>query len=168
MTYVSPEQIIFLGNETSFEHTISQLQPNCDKILCVQDGYKLLVFNSGKDLPANIRLQLKKFNKVAKTYEYHYRCNDSDSAYALFHPAVFEWIEQGRKDNFHIQLSKPSIIEQVSKVSSIETSDYEVLPANEDNIIDSDDELTGKRFDVSMSGAPVEELLYFPSSSGAK
>lgn len=163
MTYVIPDQFLFLGHETSLEHIISQLQPNTDKILCVQDGYKLLVLNSGKDLPTNLKLQLKKYNIEAKTYEYHYRCRDNDSAYVIFHPFLHEWIETGRVGNYHIQLSKPTIIERSAPAVSLPI--FDTIPLLDEEMIDSDDDLRGKEFSFpSTSQAKVEENLYFSQS----
>jgi hypothetical protein len=165
MAYVSPDQVLFLGHNTSFEHIMSQLQPNTDKIFCVQDGYKLLVLNAGKDLPPNLKLQLQKYNMEAKTYEYHYRCQDSDSAYVIFHPSLFEWIESGRIGNFHIQLSQPSLNEQSLSLSIQDLPVFESLPLVDEDVVDSDEDMSGRKFSIaSSSGAKVEENLYFSKS----
>ncbi len=162
MAYVLPDQVLYLGHNTRYEHIISQLQPNTDKILCVEDGWNLLILNSGKDLPANLRLEIQKYNVEAKTYEYHYRCLDNDSAYVIFHPSLFEWLQAGRVGNFHIQLSRPSLNELSASCSIPDPASFESLPLVDDEIVDSEDELSGKKIFIGgTEGARVEENLYF-------
>lgn len=165
MAYVLPDQVIFLGHNTRYEHLISQLQPNTDKILCVQDGWTLLILNSGKDLPTNLQLELAKYNVEAKTYEYHYRCLDSDSVYAIFHPGLHEWLQTARIGNYRIQLSRPSLNDLSASSSINETTSFEILPLIDEEVVDSDDELSGKKITMGLSeGAKVEENLYFSQS----
>lgn len=68
-----------LYHQGTFESIISQLQPLTQNVLiCVQDGYKLLIFHPGDELPLDLSF-VGNHNDM-----YYFRANKTQSLYTFF------------------------------------------------------------------------------------
>ena len=113
----------FSGN--NFEFLVSYLQEqNKGKILCVQDGWKYLVYDELDSIPPGLIVERVKKNKTLKTKEYHYR-DPSDHLYVFFLYDVHVFIQNGRQKNFeHWGLEIPTSSAQDTTAIFLSGSGY--------------------------------------------
>lgn len=183
MTHVLVDRHIHLVDGSSFEFLVSQLQLSSCKILAVQDGTTLRVFDSSNRIPPYLKLELVKKNELTRTEEFHYRNTSTDELWVFFHQDLHLWIQEGRHDTFRLEVSRggvrspsqtfergpspPQSVEGPStsqpprpKPSQVQIS---APPVQQPFDIDSDpgEDLSGLSFQTtdSENQSPIEELI---------
>ena len=95
-----------LEHKCRFEFIASQFES--EKIVCVRDGYLLLLYDAIDSIPPNIALEYKITNK-AKKQEFHWRSNVNQSTYVFFDPIVNEALKKREEDEI---LATPIIVKK--------------------------------------------------------
>lgn len=86
---------VFIKNGCTFEFVVSQIASKSDsKILCVKDGYELLMFKSLSELPQGLSRECRRDNKDITTTEYHWRSDALQSTYVFFSRDVDNYLKQ--------------------------------------------------------------------------
>jgi hypothetical protein len=170
--FVLPDQHVFLGQKSRLETLISQFQANTDKILCVKDGWKLLIYDSSRDFPTDLNYKNFKYNKHPNTYEYHYRSSSSDSTYVFFHPDLNTWLQsENRSGVFRLNMVPSSLnIRTVDGKDGDVKLDDEGPESSSDDGDDTDEDkdpssLVGTSFQLpNLTGAVLDQTFYLPRS----
>lgn len=82
-----------LNTNSSFEFIVSQMQRQTDKILCVIDGCRLVLYEKTNELPTTLIFEHKKINRKSDSSEYFYRCTQTDTLYAFFSDHVNSYLK---------------------------------------------------------------------------
>lgn len=159
METVSAEVQLVSG--TSCEFLTSQIQDFSGSILCVRNGWQILIFADSSTIPQNLRLELVKPNPTIKTVEYHYRRHgDGDGSgdlYVFFVPELKEWFESGRRGLFYLMVEqgeeeeKPCGIEIVGDIEELQNSTKD-QDGNEDQ---KPKEIEDRRDETSKAASSV-------------
>lgn len=115
---------IALKNEFTFEHIIGQFQSKVRQILCVRNGYEVLIFRSPQMIPPNLRHGTTIVDDVSDTTQYFFYSNDQEEeCYCFFSRQVYEWLISGRQIPFPAVRPPPVVIPPQEVVHSLDHED---------------------------------------------
>lgn len=114
-----------LVSGTSCEFLTSQIQDFSGSILCVRNGWQILVYPDSSTIPQNLRLEFEKANPSINTVEYHYRCSDGD-LYVFFVPELKTWMESGRRGLFYLMVDVGATIPEPKGGETAVTGDLNI------------------------------------------
>jgi len=98
--YTSKPDRVVLKNSSTFEYIVSQLSSEkASVILCVKDGYELLVFKDTEELPKDLSRDVRITNKETGKTEYHWRSSGTQSSYVFFTTRSDTYLRNLEKEN---------------------------------------------------------------------